>query len=485
MQERVLLGLRSYAAARLFTQIASWLGTVYVVRQLDSRALGEYGVALVVFNYLSMIYDGTLVEALVQRPPQPGAERRALFTVLVGIGLTLAAATMGFAGLIGRLVGDPGVPPLLAAVALVLVLTSFCVLPHAALAREMAFNRLASIGAVQAVCVTCTSVVLAYLGAGAWALALGLMAGTAARTVLLNVGFFGLALPTTRIAPALRYLRFGGVLFADNVLWRWYTSLDTVLLSRWVGTTSLGFYGLAQQVAELPLEKIATVVNDVSLPAYARLGDSRGAGQLMLETIRSHATLGFPVFWGIAVVAPYLVPVVFGGKWDLAIFPLVALAAVAPLRLIGSIETPAMTGVGRPGILLKTKLVVAPCMTLALIVGCRAGGIDGAALAWLCVFPVSYGFAFRYGLRTIGISYALMLAAIRGPAASAAVMVIVVLAWSRLAVLLSPAPLFGLVFAILAGAIAYPGALRLIDPGAYQLGCARIGRLVGLRQPAR
>ncbi|MGH8322352.1 MAG: oligosaccharide flippase family protein, partial [Steroidobacteraceae bacterium] len=233
----MLAGLRSYAALRLFTQVASWLGTVYVVRELDSHAVGQYGVALVVFNYLSMVYDGTCIEALVQRPPATRAERRAAFTLLLGLGLLSAGVVAAVSKPVAQLVGDATVAPLVAVVALALLLTSLCVLPHAALAREMAFSKLATIGAIQAVCVTAASVFLAYLGAGAWALAAGLLVGAAVRCVLLNAAAFGLVPPTLHLSPAVGYLRFGGVLFADNVLWRWYTSLDTLLLGRWAGTT--------------------------------------------------------------------------------------------------------------------------------------------------------------------------------------------------------------------------------------------------------
>ena len=482
IHDKLVAGLRSYVSLRLLTQIASWVGTVYVVRHVDSHALGRYGVALVVFNYLSMTYDGTLIETLVQRPPASHAERRAVFTLLVAIGLVLAGATAAASAAVGRLVGDPAVGPLVTGVACALALTSFCVLPHSALAHDMDFRRLASIGAVQGVCVTVSTVTLAWRGAGAWALVGGQIVGAAVRAGLLNAVRRGLLRPTMHLAGAFGYMRFGGLLFIDNMLWRWYTSLDTVLLGRWSGTAQLGFYNLAQQVAELPLEKISTVVNDVSLPAYAQLrGDRASAAELLLETIRTHATIGFPIFWGLAAVAPYAVPVLFGIRWEAAVFPLVALAAIAPLRLIGSIETPAMTGLGKPGVLVRTKLILVPVMTVALIVGCRLGGIDGAALAWLCAFPLCYGFAFRYVLRAAGLSYHDVRVVARGPVAAAALMVAVVLIWFRIASRVSSSPVFALLSAIGVGVLAYTAGLRIIDPGAFRLACARAARFIGLR----
>ena len=482
--EKLVTGLRSYASLRLLTQILSWIGTVYVVRRLGSHAVGEYAVALVVFNYLAMTFDGTLLETLVQRPPTPETQR-AVFSLVAGIGTVLAALTVVLSSLVGQWVKDPAVAPLLIGVAGAFFLMSFGVIPQAAMARRMEFPRLAGIAAIQSICVTATTVVLAARGGGAASLVWGLLVGALVRVTLMNLSSWGVVWPTLRVRAALGYLRFGGILFADNLLWRWYTSIDTFLLGRWAGTTSLGYYNLAQQVAELPLEKITTVVNDISLPAYAELQHQEGAvPQLLLETIRSHAIVGFALFWGLAAVAAYAVPVLFGAQWHWAVFPLVALAVVAPIRLIGSIETPAMTGIGRPGVLLRTKLIIAPCMTVAMLVGCRWGGIQGAALAWLVVFPLCYGYAFRNVLEAAGIAYGRVLGVLRGPASAAALMVLAVLLTELGLAWMTKSSLAVLIAAIVIGGCGYIGFLRWLDPQSFRLAQGRFGRFIGLRQAA-
>lgn len=481
LTHQLVLGLRSYTSLRLLTQIASWAGSVYVVRHVSSHALGEYGIAFVVFSYLGTTYDGTLLEALIQRPPATTEERRAAFTLAAGVGVVLALIAAASSRLVARWAGDAAVAPLMLGIAAALVLTAFCVLPNAVLAREMAFPRLARIGAIQSVCVLVTTVSLAARGAGAWALLAGLIVGAAVRMTLLNAAHWGLTRPTLRLSRALGYVRFGGILLVDNVLRRWYVSLDTILLARWAGTAGLGYYSLAQQTAELPLVKASRVVNDVSLPAYAALReDPSAAAGLLIETIRTHALFGFPLFWGLAATASVLVPVVFGTAWKSAVLPLMALAAVAPLRLIGSVETPAMTGLGRPEVLVRTKAVVAPCMTLALLAGCWFGGIDGAALAWALGFPLCYGFAFRWVLRAAGVSYGQFLTVVRGPISAAALMVGVVGAWVQLSGVWHLPRLAGLVCAIALGALVYTAGLRVIDASGFRLARTRTARLLGL-----
>jgi teichuronic acid exporter len=464
-------GLRAHTLAKILVQTVSWVGTVYVLRTLDAHAVGVFAIASVAFGYAQLMYEGGMLETLVQQHPQSLTERRAVFTLLLAMGIVSAALLAALAGPIATLVETPEVAPIVAVLATSLIMTALGILPHARLIHDMRFRPLAVVSSVQAFLSSVVMVWLAYAGFGAWSLVWGAVAGALVRTVMLNLAVPSLHLPTLSFSNALRYLRTSAVLIADGLMFRWYTSIDVFLLGRWSGAAQLGHFSFGQQVANTPLEKISTVVNDVSLPAYTRLAaDREEAGKLMLETIRTHGAIGLPVFWGIASVALTAVPVIFGAQWLPAVFPLVAMAMVAPLRLIGSVETPAMTGIGRAPVLLQTKFIIVPLMTAALVAGAFAGGVRGVSLAWLLAFPPVYAFAFRLVLRAIGLRYSQVLAVLRGPAIAAGVMATSVVAlqyWLADAWVL-PAALRLLVL-IAAGAAIYPAALWIADRHAFDL----------------
>lgn len=452
-------------------QAVSWLGTVYVLRTLEPHAVGLFAIASVAFGYASLMYEGSMLETLVQEHPQSRGERRSVFTLLLAMGVGSALLLAALSSPIAALVETPEVAPIIAVLAVSLITIALGILPHARLIHEMRFGPLAVISSIQALVSSVTMILLARAGAGAWSLVWSNVAGSLVRTVMLNVAVPSLHWPTAAFAHALRYLRTSTILIADGLLFRWYTSIDVFLLGRWSGTAQLGQFSFGQQVANTPLEKISTVVNDVSLPAYARLAaDRREAGSLMLETMRTHGSIGFPVFWGIASVALTAVPVIFGEQWMPAVFPLVAMALVAPLRLIGSVETPAMTGIGRAMVLLQTKFIIVPVMTVALIAGAWWGGVRGVSLAWLCVFPPVYALAFRLVLRAIGLSYAQVLGVLRGPAIAAGIMGAIVagLQWLAQAQLRAP-PAVQLLALIACGAALYPAALWIADRRAFDL----------------
>jgi teichuronic acid exporter len=463
-------GLRAHTIAKVLVQVVSWLGTVYVLRTLDSHAVGLFAVASVAFGYASLMYEGSMLETLVQDHPQTRDERRSVFSLLLAMGVGSAVILAALAEPIAALVDTPEVALLIAVLSVNLITIALGILPHARLIHDMRFGPLAVVSSVQALVSSVTMIVLASEGAGVWSLIWSQIAGAFVRTVMLNIAVPSLHAPTAALSYALRYLRTSTILIADGLLFRWYTSIDVILLGRWSGAAQLGLFSFGQQVANTPLEKISTVVNDVSLPAYARLAaDRKEAGNLMLETMRTHGTIGLPVFWGLAAVAATAVPVIFGEQWIPAVFPLVAMAVVAPMRLIGSVETPAMTGIGRAMVLLQTKFIIVPVMTIALIAGAWWDGVRGVSLAWLCVFPPVYAFAFRLTLRAIGLSYSEVFGVLRGPAIAAAIMGLGVAVLQSLAGALHAPPVVQLLGLIGCGAALYPAALWLTDRQAFDL----------------
>ena len=481
--QKFTAALRAHSLAKIFVQAVSWLGMVYVLRTLDAHAVGVFAIATMALSYASLMFEGGMLEALVQRHPESADERRSVAGLLLAMGMGAAALLAALAVPIAALVETPQVSPIILVLAASLVATAVGILPHARLIHDMRFGALAVISSVQALVASIAMVALASTGAGAWSLVWGQVAGVLVRTLMLNIAVPSLHLPTRSLAQAFRYLHTSAVLIADGLLFRWYTSIDVFLLGRWAGTAQLGLFSFGQQVANTPLEKISTVVNDVSLPAYTRLAaDRHEAASLMLETMRAHAAIGLPIFWGIASVAATAVPLIFGEQWLPAVFPLAALSVVASLRLIGSVETPAMTGIGRAAVLLQTKFIIVPVMTIALFAGAWWGGVRGVSLAWLCVFPLVYALAFRLVLNAIGLRYAQVLAVLRGPALAAAVMAVSVAGVQHWAAGALHVPAVVKLLTLIAlGAALYPAMLWIADRGAFELLRRRARMLVSER----
>jgi len=183
---------------------------------------------------------------------------------------------------------------------------------------------------------------------------------------------------------------FGGYVALSKFLMFLYLSADTAIGGRVLGKEQIGYYSVGMNLASLPLLRITVMLNEIAFPAFARLQDERErVGDILLQSVRLLSMFAFPVFWGIAAVAPEIVNVFLGAKWAPAILPLQLLSLVMPVRMIGQLMSPTLQGVGKVKLVVLNQLFACLVMIAAFLVGVQFG-IVGLSLAWVIAFPVIF-----------------------------------------------------------------------------------------------
>ena len=93
---------------------------------------------------------------------------------------------------------------------------------------------------------------------------------------------------------------------------------------------------------------------------------------------------------GLAVLAPILVPLVFGGQWGESIIPLVFLALYAAARSLGAGANDVYKAIGRPGISITFSLIRLAVLVPVLLVASQWGiiAVACAQMATALLFAV-------------------------------------------------------------------------------------------------
>lgn len=104
-----------------------------------------------------------------------------------------------------------------------------------------------------------------------------------------------------------------------------------------MGAQALGFYTLAWNLIIQPLQKLNPIITRVAFPVFAKLQDDNARLKRgYMSTLNILSAMNFPYFFGLAVVAPLLVPVVFGMQWLPSILLMQILCVVGLLRSTGN-----------------------------------------------------------------------------------------------------------------------------------------------------
>jgi O-antigen/teichoic acid export membrane protein len=268
--------------------------------------------------------------AVVQKPDLDDRDIRVAFTGTVALGLIMTAAVELLAPVIGQLFGNPGVVPVLRALALSFAITSFGSVSVGLMRRKMQFRQLAIVEiASYTLAYPLVGLLLAWLGAGVWSL-VGAALTRAVAMVLLALTLAPHSLmPLIDGGRARRIYGFGGLVTVTSLLEFAGANADTFAVGRFIGAESLGQYNRATLVIGLPLNHLATGASKVLMPGFAEIQfDDERTRSVFMRALAVFASVILPLAAVLAVLARPLVQVLLGPQWSEAalVIPIVGAA---------------------------------------------------------------------------------------------------------------------------------------------------------------
>lgn len=413
-------------------------------------------------------------QALVQRSTIQRRHLDTVFTVLM-IFATVAYGVLALAApLIQRLLGEEELAPLILVLGMTVVFNMALVVPNAMLIRTMSFRTVALRTAIVSLVAAVVCLSLLWLDFGYWALAASQVATAAANAAgaLLSVRWR----PRLSIdRPALRELaRFG--IFASGGQIFALLRTDDVLIGVLMGPASLGIFAFARRVHMIVNDVVGGALNQVSYSLLSALQDEpdKRAEAFLLATFLSCA-VSFPLFAGMAVLAPEFVPLVFGNTWGPAVPAVQGFATFGLLSCVGILQASLINSAGHPGrwflYLLGKNLA-----TLLVIVLTFRAGISVVVWSIVMMSFFMWPIAVAMVIAILKISPFAYLKQFVPPLAATLIMVATVVG---VAVLLEGSdPIVRIAAEIAGGAAVYAAALAILCAG-------RVRQLVALLRARR
>lgn len=460
VERRALVALKWASFAKLTGQIISWASTVVVIRLLNPEAYGLMAIVSVVISVLSNIAELGIGASVVQAREIGRDDMGKISGLILIVNGALFLALVLAAPLFSMAYGDPKLTALIQVAAITLPITSIVTIQQALAQRELDFKWLAWVELSTIVITTAVTFVLAWSGFGVWALVLGSVANSVARAVVvLQRGFVR---PTFNLAGVGNYLKLGVGVTVGRLVWQLVYQTDVLIGARVLGTGPIGAYSVSLHLATLPLQKIMQTINQIALPAVARLQDEPERLRLrMIDAIRLLTVVSIPALWGLSAVSPELVAVVLGPKWTEAVLPIQLIALVAPLRMISATFATAAVGVGKIRLDIRNNIQTAIILPLCFYIG-TFWGVTGLAASWLVAVPLLFALNVPRMAGVVSVRMNDVARAVARPVAAGIVMMAAVVG-ARFALEFKSSAL-ELAFLVGVGGIAYLGTLSWLQP---------------------
>lgn len=442
------------------SQIVSWAALLVVVRLLSPADFGLVGMSVVLFTYLRFL--GTFgIPATVLRHRDLTDETLAQLNTmgaLFGIGSFLLACLFVWPASV--FFKTPRMIPVAVVTCVALIPLGFRSVPEGLMNKHMRLKSLSLFDALRDILSAVVTVTLAWFGFHYWALVFGNLVSEFARTA------FVLTVQRQRFArPRLANIRvpliFGWHVLVSSFSFSTYSTLDNVTAGRVLGQTALGLYGMAWNLANMPLEKIVTLVTTL-VPAYlSRVQTDLVALRRYLWSLTEVVSLSmFPATIGVALIAREAIPMVMSPKWSGMIAPLQVLSIYAAVRSLVALLTKLLNAVGEARFVMRVEVVGLVIMPIAFWIGSH-WGIKGIALGWVFAYPVVALSHFWKTMKTIQMSVGEYLSAVR-PALHGSLAMALVIGLLRWKLPASQPHWLHLIIEIATGAAVYMATVTLL-----------------------
>ncbi len=377
--------ISSFQVARQVLQVVS---VSILARRIPPGVYGLVGMAILVTNLLETVRDVGTGIALVREREMPEE--------LASTGFWLncmSAATVTFFLLLAsspaaHFFHQPMLSTILRFLAISFFLGALSVVPMALLSRAMEFRKLAFSQTIGVTCGTIVAIAIALAGGKVSALVAANLV-TSFATMIAVWKFSPLRVKFAfRLADARRILSFGLHLTGSHVLNYFSRNADNVLVGRFLGSSSLGYYQMGYMLMAYPLQNFGLMVEQVVYPALANFSaDHERLRAAYLRTCRLIALVAIPAMLGLTVTAQPFVRVFLGAKWVPVAWLLLVFAPLGVLQTLYAPVSVLYSTQGRTDLLFRWQIFASVSYLLSFIIGLR-WGIMGVAISYAIVWTV-------------------------------------------------------------------------------------------------
>ncbi|QGM99091.1 lipopolysaccharide biosynthesis protein [Methylocystis parvus] len=375
--------------SNLGQQILNFIFFVYTARLLEPSAFGLMALAMVFVDAFAVLGRGGLVEASVQRESVSDELQNHIFWFLQVVGLAATLALYFGADTLAGAFGHPELAHALRWLSPVCLLLNGAAVPEARLQREFGHDAIArsTLAGVSAGGVV--GVIAALLGYGVLALVFQKLASVIIQSVLLwRKERWRPRAPAFASGGELRgLLRIGMEVTSANLVLMLNSKLMDVLVGLFLGPTMLGYLRTAWRCFELVLHVCVSPLSNVSLVTFSRVRDDSGRLVAAYSRMVEIAALTiFPIFFGLAAIAPLAMPLVFGEQWAPSAPLVQALSLIAIAGTPNPFFVPMMTATNNTRRLTTQSLIH---VVLSILLTATMSPLGVMAVAWAQVVRAS------------------------------------------------------------------------------------------------
>ncbi len=394
LAKRVRAGLSWNVSSALIAEAIRFIRSIILARLLAPEDFGLFAMALTVVGAVNALSSLGLSRTIVANKFDTDDELKAhLNTVwsvelLRSLGAALFVTALAYP--MARFYDQDQLTFIIPILSLITFVGGFQNIGLAILRKKISFAGIFWYELITNLAGITVTVALAVAMRNVWALVIGLLFSALLGTGLSYV--FHSYRPRLEFdSRALRrVVRVGQLTLLIAVASYMINMADNIMVGRLLGSSALGNYSLAFNIASAPIAVLVLSLSAVLFPAYAELSSkSPEALELVFTKVFSVALLTIAsLAVSVFLLAGEVVQLLFGSRWTTAGTVLRILALVIPLRGFSLLVSSFFWGLNRPKDVAVSTTLEALIFLAVLYPMIKTFGLPGAAWAGLIAYGV-------------------------------------------------------------------------------------------------
>lgn len=360
------------------------LVSIVLARLLIPEVYGQIALVTVFTNILNVFVDSGLGNALVQKKDADEIDFSTVFYFNIFICSVLYVGMFFAAPLIASYYGDLALTSVIRALSLTLVISGVKNVQQAYVSRTMQFRRFffATLGGTIGAAVI--GVILAYLGAGVWALVIQQLFNATVDTIILWL--------TVKWRPrkefSLYRLKFlfgyGWKLLVSSLIDNVYNEIRQLIIGKMYSSSSLAYYNRGRQFPSVIVSNTNLALDSVLFPIMSQeQEDCIRVKNMARRAIKISTYIMAPMMMGMAFCAEPIVRLLLTEKWLECIPFLIIFCITFMFYPIHTANLNAIKALGRSDLFLKLEILKKVVGMIALV-----------STMWFGVMAMAYSLLF-------------------------------------------------------------------------------------------
>lgn len=358
IQKKTFGGLAWTFLEKFSMEIFGFMQGIVLARLLMPSDYGLVAMAMVFMNISWTLRDAGFTQALIRNKYRKEIDYSTTFVTVLVLSTIIAGILSLFAPMIADFYHQPELRNIIYAYALMMVLETVNGVQGTKLLIDLQFKIRSTINVIVNVSIGLLTILLAYLGYGAWSLVYPGFLNIFMRTILYRYyqhWFPGFAFSWKSWKASFAY---GSNMMLSGIIGTLYKQVSPLIIGRFFSAAQLGYYSKAHSYAALPAKTTDGMIQTVTFPILSEIQDDiKRLEEVYRRLIRMSAYVVFPMLMGLSALAKPFITILITEKWLPAVPYLQLLCFSLMWYPIQALNLNLLKVVGRSDLFLRLEII--------------------------------------------------------------------------------------------------------------------------------